>query len=58
MRIVLAVLWASVLVSYGAMHRFTLAADIAANADRFIITMIAFSGVALFVSRVSERWTS
>jgi hypothetical protein len=49
-RMVLAVFWPTVLISYVAMHRVPIAADISSGSDRFIVSLMAFSGLALFVS--------
>ena len=46
-RAVLAVFWGSLLISYLGLHNRATAADVSGNADRFMLTMLAFTGVAL-----------
>lgn len=49
-RAVLAVFVVTVLISYAVMHWSPIAADIARSSDRFVITTLSFSGVALFAA--------
>ena len=47
LRIALAAFWVVVMISYGLLHQFDVPLDQKSNADRFIIGLFAFSGVAL-----------
>ena len=46
-RLVLSLLWASTLLSYAVMNRHAVVADELSNSDRYLISLLSFSGVAL-----------
>jgi O-antigen ligase len=46
-RLVLAIFWASVLVSYAVMNKYSAASDELNSADAFLLTLLGYTGVAL-----------
>lgn len=49
-RAVLVVTWSAVLVSFALLHVTSVVADESSNADRYLIFMLAFSGIALMAA--------
>lgn len=50
LRWMLGIFWASTTVSFALLHRNPVAADEASNADRYILSFIAFTGLALTIA--------
>jgi len=54
-RLVLSIYWMSLLLSYAVMNRHSMPANQLANSDRFLISMMVFSGLALLIAEGVQR---